>query len=176
MSLRVWVTMGSRERGADFDRFVAESGGRLLRTAYLLTGDRGAAEDLLQDDLERMFVAWPRVQDPLPYARRALVHGATNRWRSRSRRPEAPLADGHDAVIVDAGDACAERDRLMRALAQLPARQRAVVVLRWFEDLSEARTAEVLRCSTGTVKSQNSRAMHRLRHLLHDPAHPRGTR
>lgn len=168
--------MGSRERGADFDRFVTESGARLLRTAYLLTGDRGAAEDLLQDVLERMFVAWPRVQDPLPYARRALVHGASNRWRSRSRRPETPLSDDHDAVVVDVGDAQAERDRLMRALAQLPARQRAVVVLRSFEDLSEARTAEVLGCSTGTVKSQSSRAMHRLRQLLDETVSPRGMR
>ncbi len=158
--------MGSRERGADFDRFVTDTGARLLRTAYLLTGDRGAAEDLLQDVLERMYVAWPRVQDPLPYAHRALVQGAGNRWRSRARRPEAPLTAEHAAVVVDSGDAHAERDRLLRALAQLPARQRAVVVLRWFEDLSEARTAEVLGCSIGTVKSQSSRAEHRLRQLL----------
>jgi RNA polymerase sigma factor (sigma-70 family) len=73
-------------------------------------------------------------------------------------------------VLADPGDARAERDRLVRALAQLPPRQRAVVVLRWFEDLSEARTAEVLGCSTGTVKSQSSRAMHRLRHLLDETA------
>lgn len=160
--------MRDRDRGAGFDAFVVEASPRLLRTAFLLTGDRGAAEDLLQDVLERLYVAWPRVQDPDAYARRSLVHGSTNRWRRRERRPEARLSPSHDVAVPDVSSASAERDRLVRALAQLPARQRTVVVLRWYADLSEAQTAEAMGCSTGTVKSQCHRALQRLRVLLEE--------
>lgn len=158
-----------RERGADFDEFVAGAAARLSRMAFALTGDRGAAEDLVQDVLERLYVAWPRVQDPFAYARRALMNASTNRWRRRARRPEVRLSASHDVAVDDATPATVQRDELVRAVASLPARQRAVVVLRFLEDLSEAETAAVMSCSTGTVKSQTSRALTRLRQTLTDP-------
>jgi RNA polymerase sigma-70 factor (sigma-E family) len=152
--------MGSRDE--EFTRFVAGNATALLRTAFLLTGDRGAAEDLLQDAFERVYVAWPRVTEPFAYTRTALVRGSVNRWRSRSRRPEQPL-DGHDLALPDGAEERAEQARVLAALARLPARQRATVVLRFWDDLTEAATADVLSCSVGTVKSQTARALARLR-------------
>lgn len=157
-------------RGGSFDAFVVMSSDRLLGTALLLTGERGAAEDLLQDVLERLFVAWPRVHDPLAYARRSLAHGATSRWRRRARRAEVTLSAADDPAVDDASQDAADRDQLLRALAQLPGRQRAVVVLRFLEDQSEAQTAATLGVSVGTVKSQTSRGLERLRLLLHEHA------
>jgi RNA polymerase sigma-70 factor (sigma-E family) len=153
-------------RGHDFDQFVAASANRLLRSAFAMTGDRGAAEDIVQDVLERLYVAWPRVDDPLAYARRALVNHTTNRWRHRRRHPETELTSRHDHVTVDVTRAADDRDALIRALATLPPRQRAVIVLRFLDDLTEADTARVLGCSVGTVKSQTSRALTRLRQVL----------
>lgn len=153
-----------------FDDFVVGASPRLLRVAYLLVGDVGAAEDLLQDVLERMFVRWSRVEDPQAYARQALTHAATNRWRRRQRRREAPLG-GHDRAVTSPEPL--SLSPLMSALADLPAGQRAVVVLRFFEDLSTEQTALVLGCSVGTVKSQTARALPRLRALLapHEEMH-----
>lgn len=156
-------------RDEEFTRFVAGNATALLRTAYLLTGDRSAAEDLLQDALERVYVAWPRVQEPYAYTRTALARASTNRWRSRSRRPELPLA-GHDAALPDGTDERAEQHRVVAALNRLPARQRATVVLRYLEDLTEAATASALNCSVGTVKSQTARALARLRTELAEPS------
>lgn len=154
------------DRGGDFDAFVLGASSQLLRAAHLLTGDRGAAEDLVQDVLERLYVAWPRVQDPGAYVRRSLVHAAANRWRRLGRRPELPLSSADDPAVPDSSVQGAERDRLVVALTQLPPRQRAVVVLRFLQDQSEAQTAEALGVSPGTVKSQSSRALRRLRDLL----------
>jgi RNA polymerase sigma-70 factor (sigma-E family) len=154
-----------RDRGSEFDDFVVGMSPRLLRAAIVLTGDRAAAEDLLQDVFERVYVAWPRIDDPLAYARRALVNAANGRWRSRSRRPEVALSAAYD-VSSEGRDSLAERDALLRAIAQLPPRQRAVVVLRYLEDMTEADTAATLSCSSGTVKSQASRALATLRGLL----------
>jgi RNA polymerase sigma factor (sigma-70 family) len=106
------------------------------------------------------------VDDPLAYARRSLVNASANRWRWRARRREVPLTDSHDVVVADAGPRHDQRDELIRAIAMLPARQRAVVVLRFLEDLTEAQTAVALGCSVGTVKSQTSRALARLRELV----------
>ena len=156
-----------RDPGDGFDAFVAASGPRLLRVAYLLTGDRQAAEDLLQDALERVLLKWARVQEPLPYTRQTLTRLAANRWRRRSTRPEVTLGH-HDRAVGDGADGRAVRDELVRALAALPPRQRAVVVLRYLEDLSERETAAALDCSVGTVKSQASRALARLRASLTD--------
>jgi RNA polymerase sigma-70 factor (sigma-E family) len=147
----------------DFGAFVTGSSNRLLRVAYLLIGDKAAAEDLLQDVLERMYVRWSRIDDPGAYARQALVHASTNRWRRRQRRPEVPL-DRHDRA-VDAAEPLSTSP-LMAALAALPRGQRAVMVLRYFEDLSTEQTAAALGCSIGTVKSQAARALPRLRALL----------
>src|SRR5215203_2591817 len=119
----------------DFADFVTADAPRLLRVAYLLTGNREAAEDLLQETLERVYVAWPRVDNPFAYTRRALARRSANRWRDRARKPEAPLDDATDVPQADGADQVAERDRLVRALARLGPRQRAAVVLRYLEDL-----------------------------------------
>jgi RNA polymerase sigma-70 factor (sigma-E family) len=156
--------------GADFTDFVRGRSTALLRTAVLLTGgDRGQAEDLLQGVLERMYVRWRRIREsPEAYARRSLVHAAVNRSRGRRRRPELPLLDP-DGAGPPAGDPTAgidERDVLVRALLTLPPRQRAVLVLRYFDDLSELDIATALGCSVGTVKSQAARGLSRLRERL----------
>jgi RNA polymerase sigma-70 factor (sigma-E family) len=154
---------------ADFTDFVTHRAPALLRTAFLLCGgDRGAAEDLLQDVLERAYPRWRRIGDkPEAYVRAALANAAANRWRTRSRRvSEVPLGEaiettrsGHEQRIVD-------HDQVVRALHQLPPRMRAVLVLRFFDDMSEADVATALRCSVGTVKSQASRGLVRMRELI----------
>jgi RNA polymerase sigma-70 factor (sigma-E family) len=160
--------MGRRD---DFAGFVSADATRLMRIAYLLTGDREAAEDLLQETLERVYVAWPRVDNPFAYARAALASRAASRWRDRARRREAPLTEAADVAHArgDDSERIAQRDELVRALTRLGPRQRAAVVLRYLEDLSEAETAAALGCSVGTVKSQTSRALARLRAVLDEP-------
>ena len=137
----------------------------LLRYAYVLTGDRHQAEDVLQTAVTRTLLAWSRVQrkdDPEGYVRRTIVRLVLNSrrraWRERlTGSPPEPPAE-------PAGSGGPEERLVMwAALATLPPRQRAVVVLRYYEDLSEARIAEVLGCSTGTVKSQAAKALARLR-------------
>jgi RNA polymerase sigma factor (sigma-70 family) len=130
-------------RDEQFTRFAAGNATALLRTAFLLTGDRAAAEDLLQDAFERVYVAWPRVQEPYAYTRTALVRSSTNRWRSRSRRPEVPLG-GYDRAEPDGAEQRADQARMLAALAGLPARQRATVVLRFLEDLGHRGGARLL--------------------------------
>jgi len=159
--------MGRRD---DFADFVSADATRLMRIAYLLTGHHQAAEDLLQETLERVYVAWPRVDNPFAYARAALASRAASRWRDRARRREAPLTEAADVAHgADGPERIAQRDELVRALARLGPRQRAAVVLRYLEDLSEAETAAALGCSVGTVKSQTSRALARLRAVLDEP-------
>lgn len=163
-------------RGDDFDEFVRGSATRLLRTAVLLTGDRAAAEDLVQEMFERVYVKWRRIHgSPEPYARKTLANLSANRWRSKSRKPEVALTDHHDSGAPDGSDEYAVRDGLLSALQELPPRQRAVIVLRFYEDLTEAQTAEALSCSIGTVKSQTSRGLDRLR-LITEPALLEGLR
>ena len=154
------------DRGS-FDDFVATRSTRLLRTAYLLTHDRALAEDLVQTTLAKAWFAWGRIDgQPDAYVRRVMVNTYSSWWRRRwngevatAELPERAAAAGHrpEAVRVD------DRTDLWRALARLPRRQRAVVVLRFYEDLSEIETAEILQCSVGTVKSQASRALAKLR-------------
>lgn len=162
---------GEPSPAGDFSDFVRGRSTALLRTAVLLTGgDRGHAEDLLQGVLERMYVRWRRIHSsPEAYARRALVHAAVNRGRTRRRRPaELPLfdEDGPGPPVADATAAVDERDLVVRALLTLPARQRAVLVLRYYDDLAEAEIAAALDCAPGTVKSQAARALARLRQQL----------
>ncbi|MFI9783175.1 SigE family RNA polymerase sigma factor [Kitasatospora sp. NPDC051984] len=155
-------------RGTEDDlytAFVAAAWPRHLRTATLITGDRLRGEELLQDCLVKLYVRWHRMatDDPHAYLRRMLVNGHVSWWRRRRRETltaELPDLPGR------AGDEYGETDELHRALRSLPTRQRAVVVLRHLEDLSEKDTASVLGCSVGTVKSQHSRAMARLRTAL----------
>jgi RNA polymerase sigma-70 factor (sigma-E family) len=147
------------------DTLVAERGSALLGTAVLLTGSKAAGEDLLQAALERLMRSWNRVrEDRERYLRRTMYHLAVDQWRSRKRRPEVFIeyeppgrSDGLDALDL--------RDALSQALAQLSPRQRTVLVLRYWEQLSEAEVAEVLGCSLGTVKSTASRGLARLREL-----------
>jgi RNA polymerase sigma-70 factor (sigma-E family) len=153
----------------DFEQFVANRSGVLLRTAYLLcAGDRGAAEDMLQDVLERMYPKWRRIKgEPEAYARVALANASANRWRKRSRQVrESPIADAVDVGVRGPEQEVTDRDEVVHALGSLPARMRAVLVLRFFDDLSEADTAAALGCGVGTVKSQTSRGLSRLRDLL----------
>ncbi|CRK59131.1 putative RNA polymerase ECF-subfamily sigma factor [Alloactinosynnema sp. L-07] len=155
----------------EFTEFVAHRSPALLRTAYLLCGgDRAAAEDLLQDVLERAYGKRRRIRGGLePYVRAALANASANRWRTRSRRVrEAPLDHAEDQGVHGHESGVLDRDQVARALGDLPARMRAVLVLRYFDDLSEADTAAALGCSTGTVKSQTSRGLERLRTLIRE--------
>jgi RNA polymerase sigma-70 factor (sigma-E family) len=151
----------------DFEAFVAARSSSLLRTAFLLTRDRGRAEDLLQTALGKSWLAWSRIQgDPEAYTRKVLVNTYATWWRRRWN-DERPTQDLPETPYVE--DASTRHD-LWTALGHLSRGQRAVIVLRFFEDLSEAETARVLDCSVGTVKSQTSRALARLRvdDTLHD--------
>ena len=150
-----------------FEEFVTSGSDRLLGFAVLLTGDRGAAEDLLQEVLERTYVSWRRIEDPHAYARTALVRRVTDRWRQRSRRPrEVELAAWHERAEPDGAQQRADLARIVDVLRELPPRQRAVIVLRYFEDWSEEQIADQLDCSRGTVKSQASKGLARLRTLM----------
>ncbi|WP_395695525.1 SigE family RNA polymerase sigma factor [Nocardioides sp.] len=156
-----------RDRRA-FEEFVAASADRLVRSAYLLCGDRGDAEDIVQTALLRTARRW-RVarQAPEAYARRVVVNLAKDRWRNLARRPVvAPIDDVDPPAAVSVVDGVLDRDELLRAAAQLPPGQRAVLVLRFFDDLPVDETAAALGCSPGTVKSQTSRALERLRAAL----------
>jgi len=147
------------------DALVAERGNALLATATLLTGSRAAGEDLLQAALERLMRQWHRVTESKEgYLRRTLYHLAIDQWRSRRRRPEV-LAGVEPPGQSDGTEALHLRQALVAALGQLPPRQRAVLVLRYWEQYSEAETAEILGCSIGTVKSSASRGLARLREI-----------
>jgi len=131
----------------------------------LLTGSRTAGEDLLQAALERLMRSWGRVrEDRERYLRRTMYHLAVDQWRRRRRRPEVFL-EYEPTGRPDATDALDLRDALIQALAQLSPRQRTVLVLRYWEQLSETEAAEALGCSVGTVKSTASRGLSRLRDL-----------
>jgi RNA polymerase sigma-70 factor (sigma-E family) len=159
--------MGVRETSVSFEDFVHARSSPLLRTALLLTGQNKAeAEDLLQLALERAYRHWPRIcrSEPERYVRKILANASADRWRRLARRAEQPLpAAEHGPLVPDHTAQVADRDYLLRALAALPPRQRAVLVLRYFNDLSEAETAQMLGCSLGTVKSHAARALARLR-------------
>ena len=150
----------------DFRTYVVGRSPALLRTAYLLTGSRADAEDLLQTALAKTYLSWDRIRDREAldgYVRRVMVNTQTSWWRRR-KVDEQPVD-----VLPERGggrDDAADRDlhdALWTALAELPTRQRAMVVLRYYEDLSEAETARVMGVSVGTVKSTTSRALVRLR-------------
>jgi RNA polymerase sigma-70 factor (sigma-E family) len=158
------MMLGRGEQRA-FEAFVADASGRLMGTAYLLCGDRGHAEDLVQTALLRTARGWPRArQQPEAYARRVLVNLAKDRWRLLGRRVGEVAVQDH--VVEPADDAVLERERLLAAIRTLPAGQRAVLALRFLDDLSVAETAAALDCTQGTVKSQTSRALDRIRDVL----------
>jgi RNA polymerase sigma-70 factor (sigma-E family) len=139
----------------------------LLRTAYLLTGDRHTAEDLVQTALAKLYLSWDRIQNHESvdgYVRRILVNEHNSLWRRPWKRRERVTAELPDAITAHGADHGPGHDPDLWALVQtLPAKQRAAVVLRYYEELSEAETAAVLGVSVGTVKSQTSRALAALR-------------
>lgn len=146
----------------EFRDYVVAASPRLLRTAYLMTGNRTDAEDLLQTALAKLHLAWPRIRDREAvdaYVRRTMANTRTSWWR-RSRREVVPDAAPHVADPLAGVDL---HDALWTALGTLTRRQRAAVVLRYYEDLSEAETAALLGISVGTVKSTVSRALLKLR-------------
>ena len=160
--------MRSREAEASFEDFVCARSSSLLRTALLLTGqNRADAEDLLQVALERAYRHWPKLcreDEPERYVRRILANASADRWRRLARRPEQRMpAACREPAVPDGTAEIVDRQYLLWALAALPPRQRAVLVLRYFDDMSEGETAQILGCSLGTVKSQAARALARLR-------------
>jgi RNA polymerase sigma-70 factor (sigma-E family) len=169
----------SEARDAEFTAYLAARQPSLLRTAYLLTGDRHQAEDVLQTALAKLYLSWDKVRDRGSldgYVRRILVNENNSLWRRAWKRREHATDDvpesapHHDAY--DEGTA----DELWRLVQTLPRKARAVVVLRYYEQLTEAETADVLGISTGTVKSQTSRALATLRErtpAVLDPRAPR---
>jgi RNA polymerase sigma-70 factor (sigma-E family) len=161
------LKMDARE--ADYARFVRTRTHALLRSAFLLTGDQHLAEDLVQEALARTHRAWSRLEKPEnaeAYARKVMYHAQVSFWR-RPRVAEV-LAGSDDPASPDLADAAVQRIALHRALLTLSAKQRAVVVLRFFEDRTEAEAAQLLGISVSTVKTQTSRALQRLRDLLPD--------
>jgi RNA polymerase sigma-70 factor (sigma-E family) len=153
----------------NFREFVAQRSPALLRTATLLSGgDRHAAEDLLQNALIKVAGRWNRVEDPEAYTRQVLYRQQIGRWRLRWRQREMSVAEPPETAAAggDAGDGAADLRIVMgRALARLTARQRTVLVLRYFEDLPEGEVARLLGCSVGTVRSTTHRSLARLRSL-----------
>jgi RNA polymerase sigma-70 factor (sigma-E family) len=159
----------------DFDQFVAASAKDLLRTAYLIVSDLRLAEDLVQECFFEIARRWPRVHSmeyPAAYARRILVNNALDGAKRRNRH-RSELDDLGHPPAADISDATAERELelagtksdLIDALQKLAPTQRAVLVLRYFVDLSEAQIAETLGCTVGTVKSTSARALDRLRQM-----------
>ena len=158
----------------DFADLVHAAWPSLYRTAYLLLGDAAEAEDLTQTALAKTYASWSRVREPAAargYARTVLVNTATSWFRRRSWRNELPTETLPERLAPDTAND--DRPVLMAALARLAPRQRAVVVLRFYDDLSVAETARALGISPGTVKSQTSVALDRLREVLGaDVLHP----
>lgn len=155
-----------RESRDEVQAFVAARRPTLYRTAYLLVGNVPDAEDLVQATLVRVIAAWDRIQRrdaPEVFARRVMVNLAASRWRrlktyAAIAQRATPARDEPDLAV-----AAVERDAMWAAIQSLPVRMRAVVVLRYYEDLSEIEIAAVLGCSTGTIKSQSSKALAQLR-------------
>jgi RNA polymerase sigma-70 factor (sigma-E family) len=162
--------VSTRERTA-FTEFATARAAALHRAAYLMVGDPQLAQDLVQEALTKTYVAWPRLRDPHnaeAYCRKAITTTAISWFRRKAWNNERPTEvlpeqemGGLDATIAD-------RDRVWRALRSLPPRQRAALVLRYFDDLTETQTAEAMGCAVGTVKSQVSAGLAKLRAQLGD--------
>ena len=153
---------------ATFEQFVARESPALLRTAVLMTGDRKKAEDLIQDTLLKAWRNWGKVsnaQEPAAYVRRILLNiylkAADRRWNGEVPSDEVERTDSSDFVL----EVHARQD-LFSALRQLTPGQRTILVLRFYQDLTEQQTADALGCSVGTVKSQTSRGLRSLRGAL----------
>jgi RNA polymerase sigma-70 factor (sigma-E family) len=169
-----WLQTGAPQR--EFEQFVEGSADQLLRTAYLMAWDLAEAEDLVQEALLRVARRWHRVRamdHPAAYARRILVNLAIDNAKQRARR-QGELVIPAGAAVRDQADRRAERDlgavdtqaELLEVLGSLPARQRTVIVLRYWEDLPEAQVAAILGCPVSTVKSLAARGLARLREAI----------
>ena len=158
----------------DFADFAAARSPELLRLAYVLTGDRHAAEDLLQTAFTRAAAHWGRVhRSPEAYLRKIMYREQVSLWRRRSRRPETVMAElpepgGHQQLAGDQLASADSRLALRQALLALPPGKRVVLVLRYLEDMPEAQVAAVLGCSVGTVRSQTHKAIRQLKTVLPD--------
>ncbi|MGH3648656.1 MAG: SigE family RNA polymerase sigma factor [Micromonosporaceae bacterium] len=168
------------EHEREFREFVAARSAALLRTAYLLTGDVHHAQDLLQTALMATARRWSRLRDrtqPDAYVRKALYRHQVSRWRRRSHGRETVMATPPErAGQEDHATRTVERDQVLEMLRTLPPKQRAVVVLRYYEDRSETEAAELLGVSVGTVRSQAHRALAKLRALADSPMPEEATR
>ena len=157
-------------RDEEFGEFMRSRASPLHQSAYLLCGDWHLAHDLVQDTLVKAYQYWPRVRQadsPDAYVRRILLNEARSRWRRRERAMPVPrFPEGREPATPDAADEFARRTGLLHALLALPMRQRATIILRYLEGMSERETAAVLGCSEGTVKSQSARALGTLRDFL----------
>ena len=161
--------MARGDRG-DFHEFVVARSAALHRAAYLMVGERGLAQDLVQEALTKTYVAWPRLRDTSraeAYARKAITTTAISWYRRKSWSGERPTTLIPDGMTPGHADASTESAWLWDALQGLPVRQRAAIVLRYYEDLTEAQTAEAMGCAVGTVKSQVSAGLAKLRDQLH---------
>ena len=158
--------------GTDADSFATVFNAhhrKAVRLAYLLCGDHHQAEDIVSDAFAKVYVQWQkgRVSDVGSYLRRAVVNETNSKLRRRYlERREAAKRSGDERGVRLVDEHAADHDEVWQALSRLPERQRQAVVLRYYEDLSEAQTAEILGCSVGTVKSQVSRGLARMQELL----------
>jgi len=160
--------MADDPREAELELFLAERGRHLLQAAMLLTGSKEAGEDLVQAALERLLRRWRTIDgDPEGYLRRTIYNLAADGWRraGRWRARLALLRGADDGIAPDRSLQVEQRDELVRLLLRLPPGQRAAIVLRYWEDLSESEAADVLGCSASTVRSATARGLRRLREL-----------
>ncbi len=149
-----------------FEEYAYTRGPALIRLARLLTGDEHRAEDLAQDVLARAYARWPRIArmgQPDRYVRRMLVNAHHSWWRRLSNRETTVPAPADRPGRTDEATEIAERDALWRLVTELPPRQRTVIVLRYYEDLDDAAIADIMHCSTGTVRTHAKRALTTLR-------------
>jgi RNA polymerase sigma-70 factor (sigma-E family) len=162
--------MPTPEAAAAFTDFVQLRGTALARTAYLIVGDRHRSEDVLQTALAETYLRWHRLRQPEAaeaYVRKAIVTTNAAWWRRRAST-ELPHDNVPDGVLYDGTDEVVERHTVLELLHELSPRQRAVIVLRFFDDLSEYDVAQALGCSVGSVKQHTARGLDRLRALMHD--------
>lgn len=159
------------ERDREYVEFVEAASASLRRTAFLVCGDRHQADDIVQDAFYKLYLSWPKVRkvgNPLSYVRRMVVNaaydGSRRPWRREVSIAELPDRGHRDDFAIGH----AERDEVLEVLRGLAPRQRACVVLRYYEDLSVEQTAEILGCSQGTVKSQAARGLDTLRQAIED--------
>jgi RNA polymerase sigma-70 factor (sigma-E family) len=159
---------------SSYEEFVAAHGDGLVKLAYAICGDRGRAEDAVQEALTRVYQRWSRLTDPLAYARRTAINATRDDWRRavRAYRAHQEAARLARSDPDDPQKRFLATSALMDALDELPHGQRAVIVLRYASQLSEAETAVTLNISTGTVKSQTARALARMREVLSTPTEP----